>query len=79
MKTKAEIKEKIKQIRINRDDSKYIPNRKYYVLALNMAIYGLEWAMGYKVPKTYWCSACALPHRNIRCPICGNATVREQK
>ena len=77
MKTKKEIRAKIKELRISRNAAKQLDGTKGYVFLINRTIRTLEWVLGYKRPPQYWCSRCALLHNNLKCPKCGNEKKRE--
>lgn len=77
MKTKKEIRAKIKKFRISRNDAKQFSRTEGYVFLTNGAIKALEWVLGYKHKPQYWCFRCAILHNNIKCPKCGNETVRD--
>lgn len=74
MRTKAEIKQEIEQIREWRDTSRIsIPSlRDRYEQACGILILGLKYALGYKIGKRYWCVGCARYHKNVKCPKCGS-------
>lgn len=74
MKTKGEIRVKIKQLRTQRDAAKPLPSTQGYLSLSNAAIRALEWVLGYKRKPLFWCYQCALLHNNLKCPRCGNAT-----
>ena len=73
MKTKTEIKNKIKQLRQDREikpqNTKY---ERFYREAVNAEINALRWTLGYKTTRRYWCSGCGISHQNLKCPKCGN-------
>jgi rubrerythrin len=75
MKTKTEIKNKIKQLRQDREikpaDKTYM---QFYKEAVNAEIRALEWALGYKINRRYWCSGCGISHEYLQCPKCGDHT-----
>ena len=77
MKTKAEIKEKISGLRHNRDIVKKLPNSEPYVFAQNGSIRALEWVLGYKRKRMFWCTGCRLAHQGLKCPKCKNARPTE--
>jgi ribosomal protein S27AE len=73
MKTKTEIKNKIKQIRQDRDiKPDNTLSYPFYKECMNAEILALKWALGYKIPRMYWCSGCGISHQNLKCPKCGN-------
>lgn len=81
MKRRAEIIEKIKQIRQWRDNSPIVTPalRERHKQACNLLIFGLRFALGYKIGSRYWCIKCAYPHKNVRCPKCGNSSLMAVK
>lgn len=72
MKTKAEIRAKIKDIRALRNYFQQFKNTEGAVFLCNGSIRGLQWSLDYKLKKQWWCHGCALLHNNLKCPICGN-------
>ena len=75
MKTKTEIKNKIKQLRHDRDlKPDNLSNYHFYKECMNAEINALQWALGYKTSRRYWCSGCGISHQNLKCPKCGNDT-----
>ena len=80
MKTKAEIKAKIKEIMHARDtaDIGVQPYARNYRQACNIALLGLRYALGYKQQPYYWCVSCSYAHKNVKCPKCGNENLIER-
>ena len=76
MKTKKEIKAKIKDLRITRNDARQFKTTEGFVFLSNGAIKALEWALGYKHKPQYWCFRCAFLHNVLKCPKCGNEKER---
>ena len=75
MKTKTEIKNKIKQLRIDRDIKHYNKTyMRFYKEAVNAEIATLKWVLEFKASRRYWCSGCGISHQNLKCPKCGNDT-----
>ena len=75
MKTKTEIKNKIKQLRHDRDlKPDNLSNYHFYKKCMNAEINALQWALGYKSTRRYWCTGCGISHQNLKCPKCGNDT-----
>jgi ribosomal protein S27AE len=75
MKTKTEIKNKIKQLRHDRDlKPDNLSNYHFYKECMNAEINALQWALGYKSTRRYWCTGCGISHQNLKCPKCGNDT-----
>ena len=75
MKTKTEIKNKIKQLRHDRDlKPDNLSNYHFYKECMNAEINALQWALGYKSTRRYWCTDCGISHQNLKCPKCGNDT-----
>ena len=75
MKTKTEIKNKIKQLRHDRDlKPDNLSNYHFYKECTNAEINALQWALGYKSTRRYWCTDCGISHQNLKCPKCGNDT-----
>jgi len=75
MRTKAEIKRKIAQIKMERDFIKPLPaeNNRIWRQTCNSLIHALEFSLGYKKPIFYWCVKCMRYHKNIKCSKCGNS------
>lgn len=76
MKTRGEIKDKIKALRNLRNDALQFSGTEGYVFLTNGGIKALEWILGYKRPPSWWCYRCALLHRGLKCPKCSNETER---
>ena len=75
MKTKTEIRNKIKQLRHDRDlKPDNLSNYHFYKECMNAEINALQWALGYKSTRRYWCTGCGISHQNLKCPKCGNDT-----
>jgi len=72
MKTKGEIRARIKKFRIARNDAKQFDGTEGYVFLNNGAIKALEWVLGFKRKPQWWCYRCALLHTGLKCPRCGN-------
>ncbi len=77
MKTKGEIREKIRQFRIFRNDAQQLEGAEGYVFLCNGAIKAMEWVLDYKRKPQFWCCRCTLLHNNLKCPKCGGG--RERK
>ena len=80
MRTKAEIKGKIAKIREGRDSEVIsVPEwRNHYRQACNLIIMGMQYALGYKTRTFYWCGRCAIYHSKVKCPKCGNDTLKSE-
>ena len=74
MKTRNEIRAKIKQLRAERNYAQQFETTEGLVFLKNGAIKALEWILGYKRKPQFWCFHCALLHNNLKCPKCGNET-----
>jgi len=73
MKTKTEIKAKIKQLYNCKKLIQYMPPqaRAPYLMSMENEIMALKWAIGYKVSTDYWfCSSCLIRHKGEKCPKC---------
>lgn len=78
MRTKAEILAKIVKIREWRDNSgiEVKTYKRQHQQACNLIIMGMRYALGYKAEALFWCVCCALYHKNLKCPYCGNETLK---
>ncbi len=74
MRTKKEIRARIKIIRTTRNEVKQIKNAEGYILLSNVTVRALKWVLGYKRKPQYWCTSCSLFHYNLKCPHCGDET-----
>jgi hypothetical protein len=75
MKTKTEIKNKIKQLRHDRDlKPDNLSNYHFYKECMNAEINALQWALGYKSTRRYWCTGCGISYEYLQCPKCGDHT-----
>lgn len=72
MRTKAEIKAKIRAVRKIRNDAQQYTTTEGFVFLSNGAIKALEWVLGYKRKPSFWCFRCRLLHTGLKCPKCGN-------
>ena len=77
MRTKDEIRARIKKLRLQRNDDQQYKNTEGYVCLNKGAITALEWILGYKQKPKWWCYQCGLLHNNLKCPKCGNVIEHE--
>ena len=77
MKSKAEIRAKIKCLRTYRNHAQRLQNTEGYIFLSNGAIRALEWVLGYKRKDLFWCFECGVLHQNLKCPKCGNERQHE--
>jgi len=73
VKTRSEIRQKIKDLQNDIKAYKHVPKpkRQDYEDIIRGQIRALRWAMGYKLNgSVYWCSSCKLAHKGIECPKC---------
>jgi recombinational DNA repair protein RecR len=73
MKTKTEIKNKIKELRSQKKLAKIIKDKQgkeKYLDVTKQEIHALEWVLGYKSTEYYFCSRCFTIHDKEICPKC---------
>jgi len=83
MKTKTQIKTQIAKSRQWKIDAKQSLKRNGIPLTrcrnafamADVTIQVLQWVLGYKMNRHYYCSKCQLRHLNPQCPQCGSANV----
>lgn len=79
MKTKAEIRDKIKALerekRLVKSSVKPISSQEIVQGFFNAKIGALKWAIGFKTKTRYWCNGCRIMHKEPRCPYCGGETI----
>lgn len=77
MRTKAQIENKINQIRGWRDSAPNYPleESRIFRQSCNLMVKALQYALGHKVGEWYWCWLCMRYHKGRRCSRCGNDNV----